>query len=75
MTNTKLFKSVLVLKGVSLDELADAVGMSRATLSYKINNKRLFNSEEIEKITRVLRLTIEEMNQIFFGNIVAERLQ
>lgn len=57
MTNTKLLKSKLVENGYTLATLADAVGISRTSMSYKINGKRDFTVKEIYSICSILNIT------------------
>lgn len=72
MTNTSEFKIALLRSGMTAYELADSVGMSRQSLSYKINNVREFTATEIAKIADVLNLTVAEKEKIFFDNQVDE---
>jgi DNA-binding helix-turn-helix protein len=67
MTDTKKLKARMVENGILLDTLAKKVGISRASLSYKINNKRQFSAEEIRDISSELQLKSEEIQQIFLN--------
>lgn len=68
MTNTALFLKVLKEKGMTQEELAEAVGVSRQSISYKIHNKREFVSSEIDKICSVLGISdLEQKQSIFFA--------
>lgn len=67
MTDTKKLKAKMVENGILLDTLAKKVGISRASLSYKINNKRQFSAEEIRDISSELQLKSEEIHQIFLN--------
>ena len=73
MTNTLEFKSILVKKGFTVRTLADIIGISATTLSYKINNKREFTSSEIFAVQEALHLTMEEKERIFFARDVDEK--
>ena len=66
MTNTKEFKVLLFRRGITLETLADAIGMSSTTLSYKMNNKREFYCSEILKIQQYLGFSNEVRDSIFF---------
>lgn len=70
MTDTLEFKAVMIKRGLTLKKLANLVGISNTTLSYKINNKREFTSSEMEAIREALNLTEDERNRIFFANNV-----
>ena len=72
MTDTKRFKATLVLKGYTLEDLAHEMSMSTATLSYKINNIRQFKVAEIQAIKKILNLSVEERDAIFFADNVEE---
>lgn len=66
MTNTKEFKAMLILKGITAAELADKIQLSPQSLSYKINNVREFTLSELQDIKKVLNLDPEETIKIFF---------
>lgn len=67
MTDTKELKAFMVRSGISQGKLAELLNISEATLSYKVNNKRMFDAFEIQQIKRFLNLTSEERDRIFFG--------
>ena len=73
MINKNLLRSYMANSGHTNDSLADAIEISRVSFSYKINNKRPFNSNEISKIARVLNLKPEETMLIFFADDVDEK--
>lgn len=58
------FNSLLVAKGYNIGSLAKAIGMSRATLSSRINGKTDFSRSEMEKIAKALDSRPEK---IFFA--------
>jgi transcriptional regulator with XRE-family HTH domain len=45
---------------------AEAMGMDRATLSAKLNNKTPWKDEEIEKACELLHIPIEQVHEYFF---------
>jgi transcriptional regulator with XRE-family HTH domain len=67
MTNTLEFKAMLILKGYTAEKLADEVGLSPQSISYKANNKREFTASEINAISDALGLNLEEKERIFFA--------
>lgn len=67
MTNTTELKVALIRSGLTMEELADKIGISSASLSYKANNKRDFTSKEIKAISEALALTVEQKEMIFFA--------
>lgn len=68
MTNTELLLKVLENKGMTQAKLAEAIGISRQSMCYKVNNKREFKPSEMNKISEVLGITDSELKQrIFFA--------
>lgn len=67
MVNTKLLKSHLMLKGYTMQKFAKKIGISRASLSYKVNNIREFTSSEILAIKKSLKLSDEQVTDIFLN--------
>jgi transcriptional regulator with XRE-family HTH domain len=70
MTNTREFKAILVRTGITAEKLAESIGLSQQSLSYKVNNRREFTATEINAISKVLNLTLEEKEKIFFADTV-----
>ena len=71
MTDTKLLKQRIARSGLKLAFIAEYMGLSRAGLYNKINNRRPFNQYEIDKLCRVLHIvSIEEKEVIFFAQAV-----
>lgn len=64
MTNTLKLKALLIERGYTQANLADEIGISTYTMNKKINNKVEFKMSEIEKISRILR--ISNKDDIFF---------
>jgi hypothetical protein len=46
---------------------ADAMGIDRSSLSFKLNNKTPWKREEIEKACVLLEIPIEEVHLYFFS--------
>lgn len=70
MVNINEFKAALVRKGLTAGDLAEMIGISRQSLSYRMNNIVEFRISEVEKVSQILGLTLEEKNLIFFENQV-----
>jgi len=66
MTDTDKIKKFIRMKGFTLETLAKEIGISRTTLSYKINNQVEFTANEIKKIQVALNLSDEQRDKIFF---------
>ena len=67
MTNTLELKAAMIKKGYTSGTLADEIGLSRQSMSYKINNHREFTVSEINAICKALDLDLEQKELIFFG--------
>lgn len=48
------------------DSFADAIGMSKATLSYKLNGLSEWSQEEIDKAVELLSIPAQEIHLYFF---------
>ena len=59
--DTRRFNSFLVAAGYNIGQLAEEIGMSRATLSSRINGKTDFARSEMEKIAAILGRRPEEI--------------
>lgn len=68
MTNKQMFQIALLKRNYTFDKLASEIELSRQSMSYKVNNKRKFTESEINKIDKVLNLSTEEKESIFFTN-------
>lgn len=64
MFNEKKFRSELVLKGITIGELAKMLGISASTIHRKIQRGGAFNRDEISRIMDILEL--DDPREIFF---------
>ena len=67
MVDTLELKSAMVRNDLTLYKLASMVGLSKASLSYKVNNKREFTVTEVVKVARAMNLSNDEVHKIFFA--------
>ena len=67
MTNGKLLKEIARAKQITLQELADALGLTRQGLSKKIENRSEFRVSEVSKISDLLKLSEQQRREIFFA--------
>lgn len=67
MTNGKLLKEIARAKQITLQELADALGLTRQGLSKKIENRSEFRVSEVSKISDLLELSEQQRREIFFA--------
>lgn len=72
MNKDKLI-SIMYLNGDTQSSLARALGMSRGSLSAKINGKASFNQPEICAIKRKYSLKADEVEEIFFADEVSQK--
>ena len=70
MTDTLEIKKIIRMIGFTLDTLSKKIGISRTSLSYKINNIVEFNAQEIKHIQKILELSNEQSDHIFFAEAV-----
>ena len=72
MVNINKLKGKIVENNLSIEKLADAIGLDRSTLYRKINNNGdSITIKEADIMVQVLNLTIEEASNIFFSQNVA----
>ena len=73
MTNKKLLRASLLENGMTDEDGAKLLSISRQSFSYKINNKRKFTSDEISVLAHELKMTPERMMRVFFEHNVDEK--
>ena len=66
MTDTMWLRTCIERKGVKLGYVANVLGISSATLRYKLNNERDFKLSEVDKLCSLLQLTRDQRDQCFF---------
>jgi plasmid maintenance system antidote protein VapI len=71
MVNVNKLKGKIIENGLNIPELANKIGMDKATLYRKINNSGKFTIKEADCISKELDLSLEEVNAIFFSQYVA----
>lgn len=67
MLNIKKFRSVLILKGITYKDIAELLNINVTTLYRKLNGESDFYRNEIDIIAKHLKLTLEEVEEIFFA--------
>ena len=68
--NNELLREVIKDSGVKVTALADKIGISRQSLTMKLNGERSFDQGEIMAIKTNLHLTDEQFMQLFFNDDV-----
>ena len=69
--NVNVLKSKMALYGDKLHDLGEYLGVTKSSISNKINGKVDFSRKDIQKIIERYNLTTEETNEIFFTEKVA----
>ena len=69
-TNRRLLKSILVLRGMSEKELATEADISYSAFLKKVTGEVFFTVKDIFKIAKILELTAENINEIFFAECI-----
>lgn len=70
--NTRKLKAKLVEKDVSIADLATILNVDKSTVYRKFNKSgEAFTVSDVDEIAKALCLTYNDINEIFFANIVA----
>ena len=67
MTNTGKLQGKMREAGISIERLAQIVGISRTGLFNKIHGKKEFRVSEVYKVAKALCISDEELRVIFFA--------
>lgn len=67
--NTILLKSEMLLKGITFNDLAKSLKISKSALYRKMKNKSELSRKEISAIINLLGITKEKALEIFFSDI------
>lgn len=71
MYNERKFKAKLVEAGLTVEKLAEIIGINQATLYRKIAGKSEFTRIEMQVIQKALHLSREDLCSIFFAEALA----
>lgn len=63
-------KGCIAIKYGTQKNFAKLMGISNTTLNNKVNGKVKFSQDEIVKCVKLLNLTLDDVNAIFFNNRV-----
>lgn len=64
--DTRLLKSILVLKGYKAQDIAESLNINRATFYRKLEHKSEFTRWEIKRLSEILELSPAEIINVFF---------
>lgn len=67
LPQVNVIKAKIVERGESISTIASAIGLNRATLYRKLRDPDRFSVSEVKKLAKVLRLSAEEAEKIFFS--------
>lgn len=67
MTDTKLLRDHIAKSGFKLAYLAEQLGITRQALQKKIENDSEFKASEVDRLSKLLNLSVEEKEGIFFA--------
>ncbi|MBP3342274.1 MAG: XRE family transcriptional regulator [Peptococcaceae bacterium] len=72
MFNANKLRGKIVENGLSVPEVASALGMDKSTFYRRLDDKEgSFTVKEVSLLSKLLKLSVEELNSIFFAEIVA----
>lgn len=72
MVNINKLRGKIIENGLSVKDLADKLEMDRSTLYRKMNSEGdTMTISDAEKISKILDLSLDEVNSIFFSEYVA----
>ena len=71
MVNADMLRGKIAEKRTTVSELAEKMGIDKATLYRRLANGDSFSIGEARKVAEILGLSNEEAIAIFFNNIVA----
>ena len=71
MVNVDKLRGKIVEKRMSVEKVAEAIGLDVSTLYRKLKYSDKLTIGEASKISKVLELTAAEVNDIFFAHFVA----
>lgn len=66
----RILKSKRILFNLTQEEIAREVGINLKSYNLKENGKREFTLDEAKKISSLLKLNLNELNDIFFNSTI-----
>ena len=67
MTNTERLRKIISNSGLKYSYIAEKIGLTYQGFKNKIENKNLFNVEEVDKLCKLLNITdVYQKEEIFF---------
>lgn len=69
--NVNILKSKIILNGMTIEGLAEGIGISKTAMYRRLNGKYSFKANEIKAISDILSLSSGDVIDIFFSDEVA----
>lgn len=66
MTDTDALRSLILSSGFKYKALAEILGLSPYTLQMKIDNESEFKASEIDTLSNILGMNMQQRDAIFF---------
>lgn len=70
MTDSKKLSKEIENSGITITAIAKKIGITREGFYKKLNNETEFKASEISALQRILNLSNEKRDEIFFANKV-----
>ena len=70
MPDTQRLRNVIQQRGMRVGHIATELGITRQAFSLKMQGKTEFRVSEIQKLSNLLGLSLEERDKIFFNQDV-----
>lgn len=70
MTDSKELNKEIEESGITITAIAKKIGITREGFYKKLNNETEFKASEISALQRILNLSNEKRDEIFFANKV-----
>ena len=71
MINHNVMLGLMRMKGLTVDDVAKCIGISKASFYRKMNGQSDFYRKEIVEICSVLSMNHEQMQDVFFNKNVS----
>ena len=73
--NSRLLRARMIMEDVGIGQFAKAIGKAHQTASLKISGRVAFTFPEMMTLAKLLNLSLEDVNNIFFDGNLPKRNQ
>jgi len=70
LTNSKMLSNEIADSGITITAIAKKIGITREGFYKKLNNETEFKASEISALQKILNLSNQKRDQIFFAKEV-----